>query len=84
MAMSKHITDREYDKFVEDENGKTAVRVVNAVTDPEGDELEIDKKGRAQTRDMDANQTLRAILDQLKIMNTHLALITNEKITAEG
>ena len=80
MSISKNIIDREFDKFVEDENGNTAVRVVNAVTDPDGDELQIDVEGQASTKDFTTHQVLLNILDELKIMNMHLQFITNEKI----
>jgi hypothetical protein len=83
MAMSKNMGDREYDKFVEDENGKTAVRVVNSVTDPGGDELEVTPFGEAKTLDDTTSQLLTKILHQLKIMNLHLQSMTDEKFISE-
>jgi len=33
-----------------------------------------------RTNDLNANETLGCILDQLKIMNTHLQILTDEEI----
>lgn len=70
------LTDREYQKFVADLDGNTAVRIApGAVTDSEGNELDIDEVGRARMYDTKVhdqlkciNTTLEAVLFQLKLI----------------
>ena len=70
------LTDREYQKFVADFEGNTAVRIApGAVTDSEGHELDIDEAGRARMYDTKIhdqlkciNTTLEAVLFQLKLI----------------
>jgi hypothetical protein len=60
------LTDREYQKFVADLDGNTAVRIApGAVTDSEGNELDIDYAGRAQMLDTKA-------IDNFRVMNETL------------
>lgn len=70
------LTDREYQKFVADLDGNTAVRIApGAVTDSDGNELDIDTEGRARMFDSrvhdqlkNVDDTLLEILEQLKII----------------
>jgi hypothetical protein len=80
MGLPKNYQDKEIDKFVEDANGNTAIRVVNAPTDSDGDDLEINPDGSAKTADEVTRQVLKGILVQLRIMNLHMELITDQKI----
>ena len=60
------LTDREYQKFVADAEGNTAVRVApGSVVDSDGNELDIDDAGRAQMRDVKSQAELRSINDKL-------------------
>lgn len=76
MSLPTNRGDREYQKFVEDSNGNVAVRVKQVIEDSEGDDLDIDDEGRAQTKDMPANNKLQSIYEKLDEILIQLRLIT--------
>jgi hypothetical protein len=77
MALPRNRGDREQQKFVEDANGNVSVRIApGAVTDTDGNELDIDKFGQAKMSDHAVhselkcmNQVLKDILFQLQLIN---------------
>jgi len=73
MALSENRGDREYDKFTEDLNGQTCVRIApGAITDSvDGNELDIDSAGRARMYDTKVHDQLKGISSLLlEILNT--------------
>jgi hypothetical protein len=70
MGMSKNLGDREYDKFVEDEDGQTAIRVIPV-------ENETDQQVNVK---LDEEYRLR-VLNLLNSINANL-LKTNEILAA--
>ena len=81
MTMSKHITDRERDKFVEDANGNTAVRTLSGISDDEGDELKITADGSINVESISMKALLCQILNELKILNIHQSLASDHEIS---
>lgn len=77
MTLPKNRGDREYQKFAEDLHGNVCVRVApGAITDTDGNEMEIDDSGRAFVSDSKVNDTLKVmnanlekILFQLELIN---------------
>lgn len=66
MVLPTTRTDREMQKFMEDQDGNVSVRVApGAVVDTDGNELDIDDAGRAQMRDVKSQAELRSINDKL-------------------
>jgi len=60
------LTDREFQKFVADLDGNTAVRIApGSITDTDGNELDIDDAGRAQMLDTKNVDNLRAMNETL-------------------
>jgi len=71
------LTDREYQKFVADLDGNTAVRIApGAVTDSDGNELDIDEVGRARMYDSKVHDQLKCISTTLEAVLFQLKLIT--------
>ena len=77
MGLPKTRGDREFQKFTEDAQGNVSVRIApGAVTDEDGNSLDIDTFGRARMLDVDSkselkeiNETLKEILFQLQLIN---------------
>ena len=76
MALPNNITDREYQKFVADNDGNTSLRTSGEVTDGAGHTMAIDAAGRASTIDGKVqdelsmiSSTLNQILIQLQMIN---------------
>jgi hypothetical protein len=61
------LVDTEFDRLVDDD----------------GDEIKIKSDGSAQTSDQITQQLLIQILNELRIMNLHLANITDETFACE-
>ena len=78
--MSPHIADREKDKFVETDNGDTAIRVQNTVTDTDGDELKVNNDGSINIKTQFDTVTLFNILKELKKISLYLSIIADEEI----
>ncbi len=76
MSLPTNRGDREYQKFVKDSKGNVAVRVKQVIEDSEGDDLDIDDDGRAQTKDMSANNKMQSIYEKLDEILFQLRLIT--------
>jgi hypothetical protein len=76
MSLPINRGDREYQKFVKDSKGNVAVRVKQVIEDSGGDDLDIDDQGRAQTKDVQANNKLQAIYEKLDEILLQLKLIT--------
>jgi hypothetical protein len=78
MSLPKNRADREYQKFTEDAQGNTAVRIApGAVTDTDGDELEINQFGQGYVSDAttqrlltETNNLLEKILFQLECITS--------------
>lgn len=78
--LAKSIGDREFQKFTTDANGECAVRIApGAVTDTDGNELEIDTQGRATTYDNSVLRELQSISGLLKDVLFELKVITGEQ-----
>lgn len=66
MSLPTNRGDREFQKFVEDASGNVSVRIApGAVTDSDGNELDIDNEGRARMLDTKA-------IDNFRVMNETL------------
>jgi len=77
MTLPTTRTDREMQKFMADLDGNVAVRIApGAVTDSDGNELDIDEHGSASMHDRVTNDNLKAILWTLDRMLDQLKLIT--------
>jgi hypothetical protein len=75
--LPNNIGDREYQKFVVDAEGNPSVRIApGAVTDTDGNELDIDDVGRAQMYDRNTHNELKNINENLKDILFQLKLIT--------
>ena len=71
------LADREYQKFTTDADGLPSVRIApGAVTDSDGNELDIDDRGRAQMYDRTVHDELKNIHTVLDEILFQLKLIT--------
>ncbi len=71
------LPDREFQKFTIDADGQTSVRIdPGAVTDSDGNELDIDEAGRARMLDTKTHDELKSINSTLKEVLFQLKLIT--------
>ena len=77
MAMSDITNQRERDKFVETEEGKTAIRTQEEVESSRDDIKTEGNQPRTMVNDDEARVILGQILKQLKIMNMHLSYMTD-------
>jgi len=77
MGMSTNRGDREYDKFIEDAKGKTALRIgPDSITNADGTALAIDKFGRIMANDVIVADQIRCTNDLLNKILLQLELIT--------
>jgi hypothetical protein len=77
MAMSPNVGDREQEKFVEDGAGNTAIRTIaTSLQDSDLDEQEIRPDGAAMVYAAQF-ELLNSILTELRILNLHMAVITD-------
>lgn len=77
MTLPKQLGDREFEKFVEDADGKTAIRVEpQTIKGSSGTKLDITSAGFAQVFDRQALNQLKEITDVLNEIKFHLSLIT--------
>ena len=80
MTIPQHIADREYQKFVQDGDGNTAVRTLPGTpTDDDGDKLEINSDGSVNVKSLDIKVILCSILVELQKLNLHHQVITDEE-----
>lgn len=81
MALPPNIADREHQKFIEDADGKPALRIgPNAIQNEAGYTLDIDQFGRALSSDPDTKNQLKSIHEVLKDIRFQLQLITGAEI----
>lgn len=81
MALPPNIADREHQKFIEDANGKPALRIgPNAIQTEDGYILDIDQFGKAQTTDPEVKNQLKSICEILKDIRQQLQFISGVEI----
>lgn len=77
MTLPKELGDREYQKFIEDEEGNVSLNIrPGAVRSSIGTELAIDEFGKAQTFDLQALTQLKSIGEKLDKVIFQLEIIT--------
>ena len=77
MTLPTHISDREFQKFVEDADGKVAVRQApNVIKSSSGNEMEVDDINRARAYDDAVHSALIAMIAKLESIEFQLKLIT--------
>tara|TARA_R110000796_G_scaffold252565_1_gene387858 strand:- start:593 stop:832 length:240 start_codon:yes stop_codon:yes gene_type:complete len=77
MTLPANIADREIQKFVEDKDGKPSLRVgPNAVSNSDGNTLDISDSGRALTHDSKVMDELKTINETLSNIHLQLEIIT--------
>ena len=75
MSLPKELGDREYQKFVEDEDGNVSLRIGPGVKDSSGSDLVIED-GAARTFDRQMMTELKSITQELQKVVFQLEIIT--------